>query len=133
MLALASGKDKKSFFSWLGVSVYLTRQANLAALRAVATCGAPGSELVFTYIDQAEFAQNTSQAPHNENANLVAQTAEPWISGFYQDDIVNDLASVGLDLVENLDGKAMWERYRRAKHHTRTTPCQLAHSPGASG
>lgn len=66
--------DEKTFFSWLGVSVYLTRQANLATLRAVATCGARGSELVFTYVDQAKFAPNTSRAPHDENAKVVAQT-----------------------------------------------------------
>ncbi|WP_158671942.1 class I SAM-dependent methyltransferase [Bradyrhizobium guangdongense] len=106
--------DEKAFFSWLGVSVYLTRQANLATLRAVATCGARGSELVFTYVDQAEFAPNTSRSPHDENAKVVAQIGEPWISGFYPDEFVDDLARVGLNLVEDLDGKAMWERYRGA-------------------
>ena len=105
---------EKAFFSWLGVSVYLTRQANLATLRAVATCGARGSELVFTYVDQAEFAPNTSRSPHDGNAKVVAQIGEPWISGFYPDEIVDDLARVGLNLVEDLDGKAMWERYRGA-------------------
>jgi methyltransferase (TIGR00027 family) len=118
-------KDKKAFFSWLGVSVYLTRQANLATLRAVATCGAPGSELVFTYMDQAQFAQNRSQSPHNENANLVAQTGEPWISGFHPDEIVNDLARVGLELVENLDGKAMSERYVQANTTLGRPPASL--------
>jgi O-methyltransferase involved in polyketide biosynthesis len=107
-------KDKKAFFSWLGVSVYLTRQANLATLRAVASCAAPGSELVFTYVDQAEFAPTTSRSPRNENADVVAQLGERWISGFHPDEIANDLACVGLELVENLDAKAMWERYRRA-------------------
>ncbi|WP_271523235.1 class I SAM-dependent methyltransferase [Bradyrhizobium sp. CCBAU 53380] len=105
---------EKAFFSWLGVSVYLTRQANLATLRAVATCSARGSELVFTYVDQAEFAPNTSQSPDDENAKVVAQIGEPWISGFNPDEIVDDLARVGLNLVEDLDGKAMWERYRGA-------------------
>ena len=100
-------QDKKAFFSWLGVSVYLTRQANLATLRAVATCGAPGSELVFTYVDLAEFAPNTSRSPRNANGDVVAEIGEPWISGFYPDEIVNDLACVGLELVENLGGRAM--------------------------
>jgi methyltransferase (TIGR00027 family) len=31
--------EKAAFFSWLGVTVYLTREANLSTLRAVATCG----------------------------------------------------------------------------------------------
>ena len=105
--------------------MYLTRQANLANLRAVATCGAPGSELVFTYVDQAEFSPNASRSPHNENAAVVAQIGEPWISGFHPDEIVNDLARVGLELVENLDGKAMWERYRRASTTLGQPPASL--------
>lgn len=117
--------DEKAFFSWLGVSVYLTRHANLATLRAVASCGAPGSELVFTYVDQAEFAPDKSQPPHSENARVVAQIGEPWISGFNPDEIVNDLTCVGLELVENLDGKAMWERYRGSKTTLGQPPASL--------
>jgi len=116
---------EKAFFSWLGVTVYLTRDANLTTLRAVATCGAPGSELVFTYFDQAQFAPDTSRSPHNENAKVVAQIGEPWISGFDPDEIVNDLACVELELVEDLDGKAMWERYRGANTTLGQPPASL--------
>jgi O-methyltransferase involved in polyketide biosynthesis len=48
--------EEAAFFSWLGVTVYLTREASSSTLRAMATCGAPGSEIVFTYVDQIEFA-----------------------------------------------------------------------------
>src|SRR5262245_22218271 len=41
-----------AFFAWLGVSAYLTREANFATLRAIVACAAPGSELVFSYLDQ---------------------------------------------------------------------------------
>jgi O-methyltransferase involved in polyketide biosynthesis len=37
-----------TFFSWLGVTQYLTHAANLATLQGIADCSAPGSELVFT-------------------------------------------------------------------------------------
>ncbi|WP_128947997.1 class I SAM-dependent methyltransferase [Bradyrhizobium nanningense] len=117
--------DEAAFFSWLGVTVYLTRKANLATLRAVATCGAQGSELVFTYVDQSELASDRSQSPHNENAKVVAAIGEPWISGFNPNEIINDLASVGLELVENLDGKAMWDRYRGANTTLRQPPASL--------
>jgi len=117
--------DEAAFFSWLGVTVYLTRKANLATLRAVATCGAQGSELVFTYVDQSEFAPDRSQYTHNENAKAVAAIGEPWISGFDPSEIINDLTSVGLELVENLDGKAMWDRYRRANTTLGEPPASL--------
>jgi methyltransferase (TIGR00027 family) len=99
-----------TFFSWLGVTVYLTREANLSTLRSVARCGAPGSEVVFTYVDQIEFATDRSRSPHNDNAQAAAAIGEPYMSGFDPNEIANDLMRVGLELVEDLDGKGMWER-----------------------
>jgi len=106
-------RDEAAFFSWLGVTVYLTREANLTTLRAIATCGARGSELVFTYVDQIEFSPNGSRS-HNENVQVVAALGEPYVSGFYPNEIANDLITVGLQLVEDLDGKTMSERYAGA-------------------
>jgi methyltransferase (TIGR00027 family) len=104
-------RDEAAFFSWLGVTVYLTREANLTTLRAVATCGAQGSELVFTYVDQIEFSPTRSGSPHNENAQAVAALGEPYVSGFDPNGIAHDLTCVGLELVEDLDGRTMSERY----------------------
>jgi methyltransferase (TIGR00027 family) len=103
--------NQPGFFSWLGVTVYLTREANLATLRAVASCGARSSELVFTYVDQIEFAEGGSRSLHNPNAQAVAMMGEPYISGFNPAAIADDLRQVGLELVEDLDGRKMSERY----------------------
>jgi methyltransferase (TIGR00027 family) len=103
--------DRPAFFSWRGVAVYLTREANLATMRAVASCGCPGSELVFTYVDQIEFTPGRSQSPHNTNARAVAMTGEPFVSGFDPVEIAKELDSVGLELVEDLDGPEMSSRY----------------------
>src|SRR5262245_64518586 len=40
-----------AFFSWLGVTIYLSRETNLATLAGIAQSSAPGSAVVFTYID----------------------------------------------------------------------------------
>jgi methyltransferase (TIGR00027 family) len=98
-------RDEPAFFSWLGVTVYLTRKANLATLRAVATYGLRGGELVFTYVDQIEFAPGGSRSPHNTNAQAVAMMGEPYVSGFDPNEIARDLTRVGLELVEDLDGQ----------------------------
>lgn len=107
-------RDEPAFFSWLGVTVYLTREANLATLRAIATCGAPGSELVFTYVDQVEFAPGRPRLLHDMSAQAVAALGEPFVSGFDPKEIENELAEVGLELIEDLDGKGMAARYARA-------------------
>jgi methyltransferase (TIGR00027 family) len=104
--------DEPGFFSWLGVTVYLTREANLSTLRAVAAVGAAGSELVFSYVDQIEFAEGGSRSPHSPNAQAVAAMGEPYISGFNPAELACDLQQVGLELVEDLDGPQMSQRYR---------------------
>jgi hypothetical protein len=91
----------------------------------VATCGAQGRELVFTYVDQIEFAPDRSRSPHNENAEVVAAIGEPYLSGFDPNEIANDLTRVGLELVEDLDGKAMWERYAGAGATIQQPPASL--------
>ena len=103
--------DQPAFFAWLGVTVYLTREANLATLRAIANAGAPGSELVFTYIDQTEFAPGGSRTL--SDAKAVATMGEPYLSGFDPKEIANDLVHAGLELIEDLDGPRMSERYAR--------------------
>jgi methyltransferase (TIGR00027 family) len=100
-----------SFFSWLGVTTYLTREANLSTLRAMATCGAAGSEVVFTYRDQRDFdADPTDGALHGTGATVAAM-GEPWVSGFHPDELAGDLRGVGLTLVENLNGEELNRRY----------------------
>jgi methyltransferase (TIGR00027 family) len=108
--------DEPAFFSWLGVTVYLTREANLATLRAVASAGAPGSELAFTYVDQIEFAPGGSRSLGEANVKAVAMLGEPYLSGFDPNEIANDLMQAGLELVEDLDGRQMAERYGRTRH-----------------
>lgn len=118
-------RDEPAFFSWLGVTVYLTREANLATLRAMATCSAPGSGLVFTYVDQIEFGPGRSRLLHSMNAQAVAALGEPFVSGFDPKEIENELAEVGLELIEDLDGKGMAARYARAGANSLQPPASL--------
>jgi methyltransferase (TIGR00027 family) len=101
--------SERAFFSWLGVTMYLTREANLATLRAIASCGASGSELVFTYYDDRLNRQGGSGFA--EMAARVAALGEPFKSGFDPDQLHSDLQSVGLELLEDLDDVAVIARY----------------------
>ncbi len=91
------------FFSWLGVTMYLTRAANVATLRAIAATAAAGSELVFSYLDQAAF-DLAKQVPSNAGYRLVqdvASVGEPFLSGFDPPALKNDLAQLGYTLLED--------------------------------
>ncbi len=118
--------NHRAFFSWLGVTVYLTREANLATLRAIATCGTPGSELVFTYIDEREFNSDSDTGSFREVQTATASVGERWVSGFDPTKIAEDLRRAGLILVEDLEGNQMAERYGRTGENS-LRPAATAH------
>lgn len=100
-----------AFFSWLGVTQYLTREANLATLRGIAACSVSRSELVFTYVDQRALTSNPAATPVGRLQGAFAAAREPWLSGFDPSLLAEDLAAVGLILVEDLDGLDAKSRY----------------------
>ena len=104
-----------TFFSWLGVTMYLTREANLATLKSIASCCPAGSEVVFTYLDERLF-QARSDA-FRELQQRVAAMGEPFLSGFNPAELAADLAGCGLDLVEDLNGSEAAARYDRGGEH----------------
>jgi methyltransferase (TIGR00027 family) len=99
-----------AFFSWLGVTIYLTRETNLATLAGIAGSSAPGSEVVFTYIDQRALEDGASDTMGRMRAARAAEN-EPWISGFDPTALANDVRALGLELVEDLGSSELGERY----------------------
>jgi methyltransferase (TIGR00027 family) len=104
-------RDQPAFFSWLGVTTYLTREANLATLRAIAGCGAHGGELVFTYVDQRELDPDPDPGDLQQVRAMVRAMDEPWVSGFHPSELAEVLDGVGLALVEDLGGEELRLRY----------------------
>jgi methyltransferase (TIGR00027 family) len=107
--------DRLTFFSWLGVTTYLTREANLKALRSIATCAPAGSEMVFTYVDEAILGPD--HAVDDEFRRLksnVAAAGEAFLSGFDPRTMNDLLLETGLLLLEDLDGNQAAARYDAA-------------------
>jgi methyltransferase (TIGR00027 family) len=102
-----------AFFSWLGVTQYLTREANLSTLRGIAASAAFESELVFTYVEQAALSGQRASTSVERLQGAFAVAREPWLSGFDPSELAEDLAAVGLFLVEDLDGQKAKNRYCR--------------------
>jgi methyltransferase (TIGR00027 family) len=103
---------RPTFFSWLGVTIYLTREANLATLRAIASCAPEGSELVFTYVDQVAFdPDHAATESFRKLGAEVSSVGEAFLSGFDPGAIGGQLLGVGLRLLEDLNGEQMVQRY----------------------
>jgi methyltransferase (TIGR00027 family) len=104
-------RDLGSFFSWLGVSMYLTRAANMATLRSIARCALPGSELVLTYIDERLLVSQSENFTALQER--LASLGEPFLSGFDPKDFAATLRECGLNLSEDLSGEEIARRYGR--------------------
>jgi methyltransferase (TIGR00027 family) len=107
--------DRLTFFSWLGVTMYLTREANLATLKSISGCTPASSEVVFTYFDERLFqAQSES---FRELEQRVTSIGEPFRSGFNPNSLAANLAQCGLELVEDLNGRDVARRYDGGGEH----------------
>ena len=73
--------SKPTLFSWLGVVMYLTRDAITATLRTLAGAG-PGSGLVLTYVTELEHMDEDSLALFKIVEALVSQMGEPFTEPF---------------------------------------------------
>jgi len=73
--------DKPTLFSWLGVVMYLTRDAIAATLRTLAGA-APGSGIVLTFRPERESLDGDSLALLEIMEPLVAQLGEPFQDAF---------------------------------------------------
>ncbi|HEY7232905.1 MAG TPA: class I SAM-dependent methyltransferase [Gemmatimonadaceae bacterium] len=107
---LRYGVDPKqpTFFSWLGVTMYLTESAVTEVLRVVA--GFPReSEIVFT------FARKGSDGAVDEGsarlAELAAAAGEPWVTYFDPREMPGRLRALGFSAVELFDPEEAAKRY----------------------
>lgn len=121
---------ERAFFSWLGVTFYLTREVNLSALRSIAVCAAPGSELVFTYLHPDAIFSDAIPEPWRSLRKYVASIGESWLSGYDPRAVAEDLHQAGFEMIEDLDGPQMLQRYGRAgtKGWSLEPLCHIVHA-----
>jgi methyltransferase (TIGR00027 family) len=99
--------DEPTFFSWLGVTMYLKEAAIDAVLHSVTQFPA-GSEIVLT------FAPPPGDSPP-PLAQRAASLGEPWVSYFEPDALEAKLHDVGFSKVEFLSPAEAEARYFRQR------------------
>lgn len=95
--------DEPAFFSWLGVTMYLTRESILATLGFIAST--PGNSLVFDHL----LAPATLGPLHRMALRMMAwrcaRLGEPWQSFFEPQSLQRDLLAAGFRHVEHVDAR----------------------------
>lgn len=100
-----------SFFSWLGVSFYLTPVVVFDTLRSIASTAVRGSTLVFDYLDTDAFIPEKAAKRVHLMQWMARQLGEPMKAGFDPLALAADLDRLGLRLEENLDPATIEARY----------------------
>jgi methyltransferase (TIGR00027 family) len=99
-----------TFFSWLGVTEYLTSDSVMATFRFVASAPA-GSEVVFDYMIAPSLLTPPQRARFEALAQRVASVGEPWHSFFDPQGLERDLRAMGFVDVEDSGPEKINERY----------------------
>lgn len=102
--------DQPVFFSWLGVTVYLSSDAIFDTLELVARL-APGSAIVFDYAVKPELLPLLEQLAVAHLAGKFAAEGEPWRAFFAPGVLASELRALGFDELRDEDGEALRRRY----------------------
>ena len=104
-------RDAPVFISWLGVAVYLTRDAVMQTLRFVAESCARGSEIVFDFGVPDAALDELERKRRAEQARGVAAVGEPWISYFDPQALAEDMRAMGYSDAMSSGTKELNARY----------------------
>ena len=101
--------ERPAFFQWLGVAMYLTREAVAATLDFIA--GVPESEVVFDYAEPFENYPADRRAVIMAIAEGAAARGEPWVSFYDPPELADMLRHKGFAIVEDLGLAGLSERF----------------------
>ena len=108
--AVGYDQGRSTFFSWLGVTEYLTAEAVMATLRFIAS--APmGSAVVFDYMLSPSLLTPAQRFRFDVLAQRVALAGEPWQTFFDPGLLLSELRAMGFGCVEDKGPEEINTRY----------------------
>jgi methyltransferase (TIGR00027 family) len=102
--------NKCTFFSWLGVTEYLTTPVVMATLRFIASAPV-GSGVVFDYMISPSLLTPAQQSRLDRLSERVASAGEPWQAFFDPELLTRDLRAMGFGHVEDKGPEEINARY----------------------
>jgi methyltransferase (TIGR00027 family) len=100
-----------SFFSWLGVTYYLSRDAVFATLQAIAEVAPAGSSIIFDYLHTDAFVPEKAARRVQFMMEIVRRVGEPMLTGFDPSTLAEDLGRLGLRVQEDLSPSDIEARF----------------------
>lgn len=120
-------RDRRTFFVWEGVSMYLTRAAVKATLDAIRQLAPERSELVLDawfLLDEPDLRATA----HRLSANVLSVLGEPVTFSMHPEDVGAFLGRHGLSVVEVAGAGELELRYLRGGKRHVYPACYLVHA-----
>ncbi len=103
--------DEPSFFSWLGVTMYLTRETIMATMETISSSAPPGSAIVFDYVVPPSSQTFLRRLVFRMLARRLRLAGEPWVGFLDQGSLATDLKSIGFKNVEDMGPEEINSRF----------------------
>lgn len=112
-----SGFDEQqyTYFSLLGVVMYLAKKEFCQLLSSVAEMSANGSSFIFDYLDDTAFNERLASKKLTRMRQITAQTGEPMITGYDPFELDLELQDCQMLLYENLSPANIEEMYFKGR------------------
>jgi methyltransferase (TIGR00027 family) len=118
-------RSAPAFFSWLGTTHYLNPQTTLQTLKSIAEFAANASEVVLDYSTDFQELTGIERLGSMGVAQFTHLLKEPLLGQFKPTDLHRAVEQMGFEVVEDLSGEAITERYFSARvdeiRHTSAT------------
>ncbi len=111
LAAAGFAAGEPTFFIWEGVTGYLSAEAVDATLRQLAALGAPGSRVVFTYLEAGPLAGRGGEEGAGATIEVVRRAGEPFRFGLDPAELPAYLAERGFELLEQASSAELAARY----------------------
>lgn len=107
--------DEPSFFSWLGVTMYLTSETIMATMKYIASSTPSGSGIVFDYVVPPSSQKFSRRLIFRLLSNKVRSFGEPWKTFYDPNSLIMDLKAIGFTQAEDMGPEEINARYFNAR------------------
>jgi len=103
--------NQPSFFSWLGVTMYLPRETMMETLKHVSSHSPSGSEIVFDYVVPPSSQSFMRRLIFRLLSKKVRSFGEPWHAFYDPNSLINDLKNIGFTQVDDINPDEINSRF----------------------
>ena len=118
--------DAPAFFSWLGVTCYLTQGAVTGTIGQISSVAAPGSRMVLDYRYPRRIVPDARLALVEKMDRFVERRGEPMLSEYSPGEIDAELERAGFTATDHVSPEEQVRRYLRERRDIPEPPPNFA-------